>query len=224
MRAGTLPWASELPAASVFCIFVIRPRLRSKGLTDQECRQLSVWSSVFFMILYEDWRKGKEQEAQHISEFFDSGSMLQRGCVSGDNGVPCDISVRLLCYSETFASLFDLSTLRCGMMWLFHAMPLEFDVADAGRSVILPLSQADLPAKMGGWIAYHSLQLQHCWLATRVATWKAKGGFLQLSLGDVRDKWGEEAWFYPGANHVKTCESNDQCRNCSKDLSCKELL
>ncbi|CAJ1451787.1 unnamed protein product [Effrenium voratum] len=59
-------------------------------------------------------------------------SMLQRGCVSGDNGVPCDISM-------------------------------------LGDPLFCPYDRNTLQPR-----------------------WEAKGGFLQLSLGDVRDKWGEE--------------------------------
>lgn len=59
-------------------------------------------------------------------------SMLQRGCVSGDNGVPTDISM-------------------------------------LGDPSFCPYDKQTLQPK-----------------------WEAKGGFLQLSLADVRDKWGEE--------------------------------
>jgi len=59
-------------------------------------------------------------------------SMLQRGCVAGDNGVPCDISL-------------------------------------LGDPLFSPYEQETLQPK-----------------------WDAKGGFLRLSLGDIREKWGEE--------------------------------
>ena len=71
-----------------------------------------------------------------------SGSMLQRGCVAGDSGVPCDISVGILHttnYPATFATF-------CGAEPIIQSLFL----ADAGRSVIQPLRQAHLPAKMGG--------------------------------------------------------------------------
>eukprot|EP00440_Ansanella_granifera_P025076 gb/GFBE01027237.1/.p1 GENE.gb/GFBE01027237.1/~~gb/GFBE01027237.1/.p1 ORF type:complete len:468 (+),score=113.58 gb/GFBE01027237.1/:1-1404(+) len=59
-------------------------------------------------------------------------SMLQRGCISGENGVPCDISL-------------------------------------LGDPAFCPYDRETLQPK-----------------------WEAKGGFLKLSLGDIRDKWGEE--------------------------------
>eukprot|EP00930_Biecheleria_cincta_P089429 TRINITY_DN78734_c0_g1_i1.p1 TRINITY_DN78734_c0_g1~~TRINITY_DN78734_c0_g1_i1.p1 ORF type:complete len:459 (+),score=88.92 TRINITY_DN78734_c0_g1_i1:120-1496(+) len=59
-------------------------------------------------------------------------SMLQRGCVSGEDGVPCDISV-------------------------------------LGDPAFCPYDRETLEPN-----------------------WEAKGGFLQMSLGDIREKWGEE--------------------------------
>ena len=82
--------------------------------------------------------------------------MLQRGCVSGDNGVPCDISVRRLRYSGTCADMqfhhvsSSFLTLRLYLGELALGCLGCLDVADAGRPIILPLPQTDPPAEMGG--------------------------------------------------------------------------
>ena len=62
---------------------------------------------------------------------------------------------------------------------------------DAGRSFVLPIRPQHPAASMGG----QACLLVPCQQATCMfwPTLQAKGGFLQLSLGDVRDKWGEEA-------------------------------
>eukprot|EP00434_Breviolum_minutum_P012186 symbB.v1.2.010746.t2/scaffold708.1/size170785/14 len=75
--------------------------------------------------LDEGWLRSKGLSDQECS-------MLQRGCVAGDSGVPCDISM----LGDPSFSPYDKHTFQ--------------------------------------------------------PRWEAKGGFLQLSLGDVRDKWGEE--------------------------------
>jgi len=75
--------------------------------------------------LDESWLRSKGLTDQECS-------MLQRGCVSGENGVPCDIS---LLGDPSFCP-YDRDTLQ--------------------------------------------------------PVWEAKGGFLKLSLSDIREKWGEE--------------------------------
>lgn len=104
--------------------------------------------------LDESWLRSKGLAEQECS-------MLQRGCVSGDNGVPCDISM-------------------------------------LGDPSFCP---------------YHKQTLQ--------PRWEAKGGFLQLSLGDVRDKWGEEV-----ALEVVRCaielDRHDASRRLGVELPWKE--
>ncbi|CAE7336405.1 unnamed protein product [Symbiodinium natans] len=75
--------------------------------------------------LDENWLRSKGLTDQECS-------MLQRGCVAGHDGVPCDISM----------------------------------LGDPG---FCPYDRKTLQPR-----------------------WEAKGGFLQLSLGDLREKWGEE--------------------------------